>query len=175
MQPRCSSIIKKWWFWISSSFFGHLGISHVENWMVTKREAHRVFLSNYFINKMVFVCIAPLSSLACTIFSNIFSFFSFIGLFSHFLLWTPHSWALPTSQWCEWSFSNLFFRFHLFKHLKFVKICPFFNNILYGSQYNVTNFESLIKDDVNVHFHTWANMFDLFFPPHAFKWDHHHP
>jgi hypothetical protein len=35
-----------------------------------------------------------------------------------------------------------------------------FNNVLCSLQYNATNFESSIKDDVIVHFHTWANMFD---------------
>jgi hypothetical protein len=85
-----------------------------------------------------------------------------------------HNWALPTSQWCEWLFNTLFFRLHLLKHPKFVKICPFFNNVLCSSRCKANDFESLVKDDVVIHFDTWVNESNPLLPQ-VFKEHHHHP
>jgi hypothetical protein len=56
-----------------------------------------------------------------------------------------------------------------------VKIHPFINEVLCSSLYKVTKFESLVKDEVVVHFDTWANESNLFFPTQVFKEHHYHP
>jgi hypothetical protein len=85
-----------------------------------------------------------------------FVFLWVIGFFYHLLPWTSHSWAFRTSQQCEWPFNGLFFKLHLLKHLEFVKICPFFDDVLCNLWCKATNFEITVKDEVIIHFHTWG-------------------